>query len=193
MAVSDGHIFSGTPEYFPGKTERKFFVRYRNVTLRPRRSLLLPVRPGPSARAVSGVGRAGNHLETSIFPEKPARPGPPTNFPGFRKGGGTVGGGGAGSRATNRAARHRVGNGRCAATGCGRTRSTPPTRRGMRAGWGGQKKEQGQRPCSGGSGGDERLLSSCADGPPRRDQPDRCRTTASWRVRGLGRLEQKDG
>lgn len=48
------------------------------------------------------------------------------------------------------------------------------------------KKEQGQRPCSGGSGGDKRLLSSCADGPLRPDQPDRYRRAAECRVRGWG-------
>ena len=48
------------------------------------------------------------------------------------------------------------------------------------------KKEQGQRPCSGGSGGDERLLSSCADGPPRPDQPDRYRRGERCRARGRG-------
>ena len=78
------------------------------------------------------------------------------------------------------------GSGGRAAGGGRRSGSAPPARCGVRAGWGGQKKEQGQRPCSGGSGGDERLLSSCADGPPRPDQPDRCRRGAWWRARGRG-------
>ena len=38
------------------------------------------------------------------------------------------------------------------------SRLAPLARRGVRAGWGGQKKEQGQRPCSGESGG----MSGCS-------------------------------
>ena len=64
------------------------------------------------------------------------------------------------------------------------TASGAPPGRGERAGRDGQKKEQGLRPCSDGSGGDERLLSSCADDPPRPDQPDRCRRGARCRARG---------
>ena len=165
--------------------------------------------------SVDGNG-ADNLSETMGFPAFRAGVGRAAGFPELRKGGGAGGGDGAGPRCTGggdgAGSRSAGGGSRCAGGGvwrsvcgqrdgtaaarasgravcCGRkrrSRSALPARCGVRAGWGGQKKEQGQRPCSGGSGADERLLSSCADGPPRPDQQDRCRTTASWRARVLG-------
>ena len=157
----------------------------------------------PGRPSVDGNG-SDNLSETMGFPAFRAGVGRAAGFPELRKGGGPGGGGGAGSRSAGGGSRcagrgvwrsvcgqrgmvrQRRGRavGRRAAGGGRGSRSAPPARCGVWAGWGGQKKEQGQRPCSGGSGGDERLLSSCADGPPRPDQPDRCRRGAWWRARG---------